>query len=716
MLHPQAIADLERSGIAPADAERVGMFSVLDASTIYPEFKPVPALVLPYFTPGGEIETFTRDAQRLPFCRIRYLAAHSKVPAAFLLHKDQRYTQPRNSGTKAYFPPLLDWPRILADPSEPLVITEGEKKAVAAVLAGFPVVALGGVFNFMAGQTLLSELAAIAWQGRDVYICFDSDAVSNPNILAAEARLVDELQVKRGAKCFLVRIPQLGESKVGLDDYLKRDGANALLQLLQSAPSLGALDAKVVALNQDVAWISRENMVYDLKTKLFMSKDSFVNGERFGSLKHITVGGPQRSAPKELSVAAAWLKHPHAKRFSEVLFRPSEGATITGDHGRQALNLWSGWEPEEGDVTPFLELSDFLFSHMPPASRDLPLKLMAYKVQNPSEKIPLALVLLGEQGSGKTLWCECLAAAMEPYSTSVTSRSFYSEFQGWMETSLFATILEVRREDLDRGGDMLKSLISDLKRPMNEKYRPAREINCYTMFVLTSNERAAGAFSHDDRRMVVIECPKKREDAFYDRVSAWKRAGGGQALLGWLLNHDLKGWRPPKSAPLTAEKDMARVESLTVVQRLAEEMREAKDKNAVVSWLERATAWADAAIGQNDPKRIEAARACLANVANYPIRPWYTPEELTILFPYLAEHLFSSKFDRSTPAGQISRELREAGVPYLHCADNPKGFVFKGILRQFLVVHSFDDWRVPITQADFDRMIRECPTYGRRPR
>jgi hypothetical protein len=715
VLHPLAIADLERSGIAAADAERAGLFSVDYASTIYPEFRPLPALVLPYFTPGGEIATFIRGSDALPFCRIRYLTAQAEKPTGFVARKDQRYTQPKASGVKVYFPPLVDWSRILEDVREPCLLTEGEKKSLAAAIAGFPVLALGGVFNFMAGPSLIPELASAQWAGRDVYICFDSDAATNPNILAAEARLVDELQVKRGAKCYLVRLPAEGDSKVGLDDYLAKHGAAAFVSLLQAAPSLGSLDAKVVALNQSVAWISRENLIYDLKTKLFISKDSFVNGEHYGAIKHITVGGTQRSAPKEISVAATWLKHPHAKRFSEVLFRPSQGPTVIGDHGRPALNLWGGFDPGEGSVEPFLQLNKFLFQNLPENLRDLPLKILAYKAQNPQIKVPLALVLLGEQGSGKSLWTECVVESFAPYGTYLTSRSFYSEFQGWLETSLMAAILEAKPEDLERGSDMLKSLISDLQRPMNEKYRPARLINSYTFYILTSNEKAAGAFSHDDRRMFVTDCPRKREAEFYKPISEWKnKQGGPKALLGYLLNMDLKGWVPPASAPMTAEKDMARQESLTVVERLAEEMRTAGDANVVAEWLQRATKWANEAIQRNDSRLVEAARATLANIATYPIRPWYTPEELTLLFPYLSETLYGSKFDRSTPAGQISRELRNAGIHYLRCADNPKGFVYKGLLRQFLVICQTDDWREPMTQDEFDRRMREFPVYGRR--
>ena len=191
----RAAADLARSGISVTDAEAAGMFYAKDARELYPEFKPLPALVIPYFDVNGEPVLFDKDK---PFCRVRYLEAAS--PASFIKQKPQRYGQPQASGTRAYFPNVegLSWAKAQGDES-PLIITEGEKKALATTLAGFTTIGLGGVYNWLHGGALLPELQAFQWKGREVYIAFDSDAALNPNIQAAEARLVEELMRGRGA-------------------------------------------------------------------------------------------------------------------------------------------------------------------------------------------------------------------------------------------------------------------------------------------------------------------------------------------------------------------------------------------------------------------------------------------------------------------------------------------------------------------------------------
>lgn len=694
------------------------MFDVADASTICPDFKPLPALVIPYYDTNRALMAYTRAGETLPFCRVRYL--EPDAAPGLIKTKPQRYAQPLASGTRAYFPPVIDWTGLAADVAEPLVVTEGEGKALAGCLAGVPVLGLGGVFNFMASaDRMLDEFDTIQWRARDVYICFDSDAALNPNILVAEARLVDELQRKRGAKCYLVRIPPDGDAKVGLDDFLIANGVEALVGLLKLAPSLGALDAKVVALNKSIAWIEKEGLIYDMEERGFIKKDNLINGSRFGSLTHIGVGATQRSGPKIVSVAATWLKHPHAQRFGEILFRPGEAATVQSDNRQPALNMWTGWQEEPGDITPFLQLTEYLFQNLPAADRDLPLKLMAYRAQNPAEKIPLALVLIGQQGCGKTLWAEVMRDAFAPYGCDVTSKAFHSEFQGWLERSMVVLINEAENKDMIEGADILKALISDVQRPMNEKYRPARQVRTYFTVIITSNRRAVGSFGVDDRRMIVVDCPPKlttaEGQALYDtcgsRSGAWYHGGGPRKLMHYLLNLDLKGWKPPASAPLTAEKAMAYNESLTLTQAIAEQMRTAQE-HTVCRWFDASMAWARQAELSSNPALVNMARATAQALPATQIRPWYTPPELTMMFPHITEVLLGSKMQRTTPSGQISRELREAGIPYLVNVDDPRGFKYQGAVQPFLVVANFSDWRQPITQSDFDRLMTNWPTYG----
>lgn len=122
----------------------------------------------------------------------------------------QRYGQQAGGTVQAYYCPLWkDWDATCKDASVPLLITEGEFKAAAACKAGFPCIALGGVFNFASarlGQNWIPSLDRPRWDGRPVYIVFDSDAAVNPMVQLAEDRLAKRL-VERGTRVHIVRIP-----------------------------------------------------------------------------------------------------------------------------------------------------------------------------------------------------------------------------------------------------------------------------------------------------------------------------------------------------------------------------------------------------------------------------------------------------------------------------------------------------------------------------
>ncbi len=112
-------------------------------------------------------------------------------------------------------------------------------------------------------------------------------------------------------------------------------------------------------------------------------------------------------------------------------------------------------------------------------------------------------------------------------------------------------------------------------------------------------------------------------------------------------------------------------------------------------------------------ERADRAREIGHAILNWPIRPYYTPEELVMMLPEIAVMLgYVGRGFNGNIAGKISRELRKSRVPYLLNKDHPEGFLYKGMRQQFLVVANHDEYEKPISQEDFDRMLPEWKTYG----
>lgn len=708
-----ALKDLARSGISEADADLAGIYDVEDArEECYPEFRSGPAIVFPYQNPfTGELLTFERKGQLLDFARVRYMRAPLGAK------KFRRYDQPLRSGVQPYFPVAArcPWAQILAN-GEAICITEGEKKALAACINGCATIGLGGVYNFMDGGKFLPLLEQIEWRGRVVYIIFDSDAATNPDVRVATERLAAELSMNRGADVRLVRLPEGAKgadgkaAKVGLDDFIVAHGVEALYELIEAALPMRRIDGAVLALNHRVAFIEADDLVYDLGAGGFLKKAAFVNGSDFSTETVVQTAGNGNKV-STVQVAAEWLVHPMARRYRDVTFRPDIQDASVPRPGGFALNLWKGWRPEVGDVTPFLELYAHVCSQLPEEHKDLFMKLLAYKVQHPAEKFALAPMLMGPTGSGKSMLCDIVRQMAGVHGKQFLDDVLKSDFNGWAEDAIFVAINEVKHETINAVWPRLKALIADKGMLLNEKFRVARTVDNCTFFMMTTNDVDAAAFDRDDRRIFVIPGPGPREPEFYQGIADWMAKGGPAKLLGYLLTYDLKDWKPPARAPMTTAKNLARMEDLSAIGQLAELMHTG-DENTILMWIDTAMEWARGFETGANPFLAARARETAMILPSLQIRPWYSPNELAHMFPMLASDLLGSRKLASTPAGQISKELRQNGIRYLECKDDPMGFKVKGRYQTYLVVADMDDWKDPITQNDFDRLMKEWNTYA----
>jgi predicted P-loop ATPase len=171
----------------------------------------VPALVLPVWSVNGQAVTYqirpntprTKDGKTIKY----------ETPAGPRVVLD---VHPRIRG-------------LLNNPQNPLYITEGIRKADAAVSMGLCCVALLGVTNWRGtnangGKTPLICWQSIALNGRTVYITFDSDSASNPMVLRQAVALGEYLESK-DAQVQVITLPAgTNGAKVGLDDYFVAGG------------------------------------------------------------------------------------------------------------------------------------------------------------------------------------------------------------------------------------------------------------------------------------------------------------------------------------------------------------------------------------------------------------------------------------------------------------------------------------------------------------
>jgi putative DNA primase/helicase len=225
---------LEASAVNAGIADSRGYFSVANAGALRQlgfsdaQARRVPALVIPLWNVHGAIALYQARPD-LP--RIRD-------------GKAIRYETPNGARMLLDVHPAMR--ERLGDPARALIVTEGVRKADAAVSAGVDAVALLGVWNWrgtngVGGKTALSDWEAIALNGRPVFLAFDSDAAMKPAVRTALHRLARFLET-RGAAVRICRLqPAADGGKQGLDDFLAAGGN--LDELLATAVTLAEQDS-----------------------------------------------------------------------------------------------------------------------------------------------------------------------------------------------------------------------------------------------------------------------------------------------------------------------------------------------------------------------------------------------------------------------------------------------------------------------------------------
>lgn len=236
-LLPQHEALIKGSAISGEVAEARGYRSVNTKTELRelgfgPSQARVPALLIPVWGVAGEIVLYQirPDSPRIK---------HGKA---------LKYETPGGARMALDVPPTVR--TNLGNPGAPLFITEGARKADSAVSQGLCCVALLGVWNWrgtngMGGKTALADWESVALNGRLVFIAFDSDVTSKPEVQAALQRLQAFLQ-SRGAKVRVLQFPSgpNGE-KVGFDDYLAAGNSIGSLLTLCTESAESALDSGV---------------------------------------------------------------------------------------------------------------------------------------------------------------------------------------------------------------------------------------------------------------------------------------------------------------------------------------------------------------------------------------------------------------------------------------------------------------------------------------
>lgn len=536
---------------------------------------------LPFAEDGFVIPYFDLAGKQTKFFRYRYLKQPKRSGfAGVAKHKAIKYTQPAKTNSELYLPPLVDWRKVAKNAAAAVIITEGElKSACATAHTPYPCIGIGGVWSWRSAgkhQPHLPMFDEFKWEGRPVYIVYDSDAVTNPMVMQAENALAKML-LDKGAEPHIVRLPGEGENKCGVDDFIVAKGAKAFEELLADTETWNSAQ-ELHALNEEVLYVREPGLIIRLDSMQRLSPRSFIDHAYATRIYYEEVASGKTTKLVARSAPAEWIKWPSRAEVPRAVYAPGEPRiTASGE-----LNVWGGWavEPAPGDVKPWKELLDLLFQGEP-ASRAWFEQWCAYPLQNPGVKMFTSSVLWGlKHGTGKSLVGYSLGKIYGSNFTEIRDEDLRASHNEWAENKQFVMGDEITGGDKRSSSDRMKSLITQQQLRLNPKYIPSYIVKDCINYYFTSNHPDSFFLEDDDRRYFIHEVTSTpHPDSFYKTYENWLGASGVigpgvPALFHHLLHLPLGGFNPKAHAPMTKAKEEmlsdGRSDIATWVRRLLE--------------------------------------------------------------------------------------------------------------------------------------------------
>jgi hypothetical protein len=507
---------------------------------------------------GFRIPYFTKAGKPTKFFRYRLVvdtrSGFEKLAGKKLL----RYLQPPRTDVEAYYPPLLDWEEISADVTQPVIITEGELKAAAATKLGFPTIGLGGVYSFQSNknsQLLVPSLADFGWADRTVYIVYDSDAATNPNVIAAEQRLAERLTAE-GASVYISRLPAHEElSKCGLDDYLVLHGAEALTALLGSDRTYEYSGSAVLHnLSERVVYVRNPGLIWDHRNQMRMSPADFT-GHAYSNVHYLATtmqkGGVEVKTKQP--AAKAWLNWEARAEAKALAFSPGAPRITEGGD----LNTWTAWgvdAPLPGDVSQWHLLLGHIFG-ADVVTRTWFERWAAYPLQHPGAKLATSMAVWGTvHGSGKTLIGHTLMRIYGKHAVELKDTDLEDDRNEWAEGKCFALCDDITAKGDRKFMRRLMTMVTQKWIRLNPKYIPSYSVPDLINYYYTSNDPDALYMDDQDRRFCIFETTAGKFLPF-KAYCDWRDSDSGiAALWHYLLELDLGDFDPQAPAPTSSAK------------------------------------------------------------------------------------------------------------------------------------------------------------------
>lgn len=271
-----------------------------------------------------------------------------------------------------------------------------------------------------------------------------------------------------------------------------------------------------------------------------------------------------------------WLKDDNLRCYNKLDFKPMN--VIGRQEQTDFYNLFSGYNPAVDTECEYNERILAVFhligkelcgGHQ--EHYDFLLKYIAHMIQKPDERIPLAFIIKGKQGTGKNVWLNAVGNLLNKknYISSANPKDFFGEYAEGFYHKLLVNINECEGKDTFDFEGRMKSFITEDTITLNPKFVRPTTIQNYARLIIFTNK--PNPISIDvkskDRRYVVFQTTDalldktKYGDSFWTQVvNHFKKPQFISCLYKFFNTMDIEGFNFVSKRPITeAYKEMCRL-------------------------------------------------------------------------------------------------------------------------------------------------------------
>lgn len=486
-----------------------------------------------------------------------------KIGARVWYHKSivdndkPKFLPPKGQVPGVYFSPLADWDKL--EYGQRVYICESYLKADVCAMLGFHAIGVSGCWGWSYQKQINWDFATIPWNdfGLVPTICFDSNVNKDTKLWLAGRSLAAALEVQHQCSPEIIVLPKNGEEDWGLDDYYAEHGKKATLAYLEGEgePLQSKLTDHLKLMSHKVCFVRDIARFVEIPTGIIMTRGDFENA---------TYANWQVwSDDKRLPVAKTYTKWIDRTEVRELVYRPGFDRLVVPEF----YNIWEGMGvvPLAGDVALFTEWVATVFE---PKEAEYFLDWWSYQLQNLGSKLTTACVVVGAPGVGKG-WVTAIFEKI--FGTKNVSKIPLTVLERHFNADIAAKQLMIVEETDEVGGkgqaiyNKLKDMITSTTLRLEKKGMDAYLIDNTVNVFLTGNQIGIFKLDEDDRRFAVFEASNAEgiaNDAeYWDPRWTWLAEGGGaEAIYGYLLRRDLRGFNPHGQAPMTqVKRDMIEI-------------------------------------------------------------------------------------------------------------------------------------------------------------